>query len=231
MPDFKCWRRGIFFCHLKEDIIVKREYFIKKNFREKVSSSRSSSVIIKNKERKRYFVGAGTFYSSVIEVPKLSMFRSGSCRERIPSFDLCWMCFSSSRLEWFIGLFASILMLWALPTAAGTHTREDPPELLLPLLPISQKTAFPFSSQYSLTVSMGKLLLAASLLPSDEEGNLNATDPCCHPMCCLAFCCLTETDHAPSQPIRHAASAQDGEGVDDRRKRRAHSTILWTSCR
>lgn len=89
MPDFKCWRRGIFFCHLKEDIIVKREYFIKKNFREKVSSSRSSSVIIKNKERKRYFVGAGTFYSSVIEVPKLSMFRSGSCRERIPSFDLC----------------------------------------------------------------------------------------------------------------------------------------------
>lgn len=95
----------------------------------------------------------------------------------------------------------------------------------------SQKTAFPFSSQHSLTVSMGKLLLAASLLPSDEEGNLNATDPCCHPMCCLAFCCLTETDHAPSQPIRHAASAQDGEGVDDRRKRRAHSTILWTSCR
>lgn len=144
MPDFKCWRRGIFFCHLKEDIIVKREYFIKKNFREKVSSSRSSSVIIKNKERKRYFVGAGTFYSSVIEVLKLSMFRSGSCRERIPSFDLCWMCFSSSRLEWFIGLFPSILMLWALPTAAGTHTREDPPELLLPLLPIRvRKLLFP----------------------------------------------------------------------------------------
>lgn len=121
MPDFKYWHRGIFFCHLKEDIIVKREYFIKKNFREKVSSSRNSSVIIKNKERKRYFVGAGTFYSSGIEVFKLSMFRSGSCREKIPSFDLCWPCSSSSGLEQFIGLFPSILMLWDLPPAASTQ--------------------------------------------------------------------------------------------------------------
>lgn len=72
-----------------------------------------------------------------------------------------------------------------------------------------------------------ELLLAAS----NEEGNLNATDPCCHPMSGFASCRLTETDHVPSQPIWRATSVQDGNGVDDRRKRRAHSTILWTSCR
>lgn len=46
----------MFFCHLKEDIRVKRESSIKKSFREKASLSRKRSVIFKNKERDFWLV-------------------------------------------------------------------------------------------------------------------------------------------------------------------------------
>lgn len=51
VPDFKCWHRSVFFCHLKEHKKVKPETFTKKLFREKASPSRNISTIFKNKKQ------------------------------------------------------------------------------------------------------------------------------------------------------------------------------------